>query len=147
MKKCNNCGETKPPEQFHNKKSSKDGKQSSCKVCNNASARSWQKENPDKFEVIWKRNSYGPDAILKRKASRYGISIDRLKEMIDTSNGFCEICKREPYNTLVIDHCHKTLIVRGLLCEKCNQALGLFADNVEFLQNAISYLSKDPITQ
>lgn len=41
---------------------------------------------------------------------------------------------------LVVDHCHDTGIVRGLLCHNCNRALGLFKDKIEVLKNAIKYL-------
>jgi len=44
---------------------------------------------------------------------------------------------------LVVDHCHSTGKIRGLLCHNCNRALGLMQDNVETLQNAIDYLKTD----
>lgn len=42
---------------------------------------------------------------------------------------------------LLVDHNHTTNIVRGLLCNNCNTALGKFKDNMEILTNAISYIS------
>ena len=42
---------------------------------------------------------------------------------------------------MFIDHCHETGKVRGLLCSKCNIALGNFDDDIETLKRAISYLS------
>lgn len=41
---------------------------------------------------------------------------------------------------LVIDHCHVTGKVRGLLCNGCNTALGAFQDDPKVLRRAISYL-------
>lgn len=43
---------------------------------------------------------------------------------------------------LVIDHDHETGIVRDLLCNRCNKALGLFRDEVEILLAAAQYLVK-----
>jgi hypothetical protein len=41
---------------------------------------------------------------------------------------------------LVVDHCHASGSVRGLLCHNCNRALGLPKDSDEVLQRAISHL-------
>jgi hypothetical protein len=46
---------------------------------------------------------------------------------------------------LVVDHCHKTGKVRGMLCHNCNRGLGLFQDSVEFLQQASDYLQKTTV--
>ena len=39
-----------------------------------------------------------------------------------------------------VDHIHGTNIVRGLLCRKCNLALGLFGEELNTLRKAIEYL-------
>lgn len=39
-----------------------------------------------------------------------------------------------------MDHDHQTLVVRGLLCGKCNKGLGLLGDSVESLTRARDYL-------
>lgn len=44
---------------------------------------------------------------------------------------------------LYIDHCHTNGHVRGLLCQKCNSALGLLQDDINILTNAINYLKKN----
>jgi hypothetical protein len=43
---------------------------------------------------------------------------------------------------LAVDHCHTTGKIRGLLCSKCNPALGAFNDNIEILNSAIKYLKE-----
>lgn len=44
---------------------------------------------------------------------------------------------------LVVDHCHTTGQVRGLLCGGCNSALGHFGDSVEVMLSAIRYLRSE----
>lgn len=50
----------------------------------------------------------------------------------------CHICGRK--DNLVIDHCHKTLKVRGILCGQCNGGIGLLKDDINILRKAIKYL-------
>jgi len=67
--------------------------------------------------------------------------------MLERQNHVCAICHEigfkmndHVYDTLCVDHCHETGIVRGLLCNNCNRALGLMKDDINRLKNAISYL-------
>jgi hypothetical protein len=41
-----------------------------------------------------------------------------------------------------VDHNHMTNKIRGLLCGKCNKAVGLLQDDPEIVQSAVRYLSK-----
>ena len=55
----------------------------------------------------------------------------------------CDICARKiKGRTIHIDHCHSTGIVRGLLCQRCNTALGMFGDSTFMLGRAIAYLAR-----
>jgi hypothetical protein len=112
-------------------------------------------------EVVQRRAAYATwrdngglehlrNAHLQRK---YGMSTDDLASMLATQGGGCAIC-----GTTVpggrgnwhVDHDHKCCptsstcgrCVRGLLCSRCNQALGLFADDAERLRAAIAYLER-----
>lgn len=65
-------------------------------------------------------------------------------------SGLCAICGGEGFTMkechslkLVVDHCHATGKVRGLLCHNCNRALGLLKDSSESLRCAINYLSNN----
>jgi hypothetical protein len=68
----------------------------------------------------------------------YGITVDRLEQMLELQQGRCLICKAK--KKLVVDHCHNHGHVRGLLCSNCNSGLGYFADSIENFENAILYL-------
>jgi hypothetical protein len=83
------------------------------------------------------------DYYLKYK---YGIDENTYNDMLAKQNYCCAICKSpntkdKSMSKLVIDHCHKTNKVRGLLCSACNKAIGLFEDSVNSLEKAIKYLS------
>jgi hypothetical protein len=54
----------------------------------------------------------------------------------------CAICKKKFSKTPHTDHDHKTKIFRGLLCSRCNQALGLFLESIRIMSNAIKYVRK-----
>ncbi len=80
---------------------------------------------------------------IKRK---YGITLDEYRALMNRQDGKCAIC-RSPESSVKgcfhVDHCHRTGLVRGLLCSKCNQFLGLAKDSPEILGRAMSYLQED----
>jgi hypothetical protein len=78
----------------------------------------------------------------------YGISLIDYENMFAYQNGKCKICKIDSSKLtkiLVIDHCHKTGRVRGLLCDRCNVGLGSFKDDSMLLRSAASYLDSKEI--
>lgn len=128
-KLCPKCGVTLPAntENFYKSQNASDGLMGYCKSCAKAHAKKHAKEN-----FGWMRQ-------------KYGISASDYYEMLDLQNGGCAICKTPPRDgrRLDIDHCHDTGVIRGLLCNRCNQALGLLSSDVSRLVTAIEYLSKD----
>lgn len=73
------------------------------------------------------------------------------QEKLKEQNFVCEICKKPEsrihFKTklptrLCIDHHHKTGMVRGLLCTKCNLVIGSCNESIDQLMNAIDYLNK-----
>jgi recombination endonuclease VII len=78
------------------------------------------------------------DATLKKK---YGITQADYESLLRKQNGVCAICKcHQRYQSLAVDHCHKTKQVRGLLCVQCNRGLGRFFDSPVRLKNAAEYI-------
>lgn len=83
--------------------------------------------------------------VKSKKISKgaHGLSEKQYYDLLKDQGGKCAICCRTPDKTLHVDHCHKTGLVRGLLCSNCNIALGNFKDDVQALHNAIKYLQRD----
>jgi hypothetical protein len=96
--------------------------------------------------------SYNAEARRRSKfKARYGMTVDEYDEMHERQQGLCAICGNSEPNVdrrtgepmrLSVDHDHETGRVRGLLCQKCNRALGLLDDDVDRLKWAIDYLQR-----
>lgn len=54
--------------------------------------------------------------------------------------GKCALCDRS--SRLVIDHCHITGFIRGLICTMCNSGLNSNWDHPEFRKRALLYLDQ-----
>ena len=106
----------------------------------------WKKrrmERPDDVKYI-EKGSY-----LKQT---YGITLQEYQQLVVDQGGCCAICENEvdleprgrgkSYSGFAVDHCHDTGKVRGLLCYKCNLALGHFKDDLNILKKAIEYLER-----
>ena len=85
----------------------------------------------------------------KKKARLHKITVSpsTYKAISELQGGKCAICEAESGSNgrkdrLAVDHIHGTETIRGLLCHRCNTAIGLFKDNIESLRSAISYLEK-----
>lgn len=118
-------------EDFHNSKSTKDGKQYSCKACSKA-----RMSTPEMMERR-KRDAW------LRCLRGFGITEEHYNEMFARQLGLCGIChKPENDIKLAVDHDHVTKVVRGLLCKKCNMAIGLLGDDPQIVTNAALYLQR-----
>lgn len=70
---------------------------------------------------------------------KYGIEPSKVAGMYAAQAGGCKICNRT--GRLFVDHCHTTGRVRGLLCPKCNSAIGLLRDDPKLCLAAAEYLA------
>ena len=90
---------------------------------------------------------------LRRRFS--GLKLEEVQRMSAFQDHRCAICGKdetavlwERVLSLAVDHEHNEgKKVRGLLCLKCNRALGLFQDSQANLLNAIAYLRDCPTEQ
>lgn len=141
-KTCTVCGQKKPLEAYYNLKAAKDGKSWRCKEC-------------DKNTTMESRKKrYERSRVQQRHAQRkfkYGLTEEDFNNLLALQENKCGCCgetltdefeRRHAKNKLVIDHCHETGGVRGLLCTMCNKGIGLIGDTSISLYRAYKYLKK-----
>ena len=73
---------------------------------------------------------------------RYGITEEDYNQMAEKQKHCCQICNNKPVKPLYVNHCHSTNKIRGLLCHKCNVALGHMNDDPKQLLKAVEYITK-----
>jgi hypothetical protein len=80
------------------------------------------------------------------RMSVYGLSPAGHKKLAETQDDRCAICrKRQTMKSVAVDHDHKTGVVRGLLCKRCNHdLLGAAFESVKILLAAATYLVVPP---
>lgn len=152
IKVCTKC-ETELPattEYFHKSKRSKDGLYTQCKKCYNAYNRRWRSQNCERSRGASRKYAHNNrEKISKHKRKwKYGLTSEQHNQMLAQQKGLCAICSKletakDKDGGLSVDHNHKTNKIRGLLCGKCNSALGMLnVDNqgIELLCSAISYV-------
>jgi hypothetical protein len=86
------------------------------------------------------------DMRLRRE---FGITLAQYNAVLEFQGGKCAICNRpvrEFKTRLAVDHSHTSGLLRGLLCWRCNKALGVFRDDLNRLRAAVEYLISPPIT-
>lgn len=126
----------------------------------NARTQADRKKDPEKWDKIYKKQhqdrkaKYGEYFSLQKVCQSRKITIAQYHEMLLKQNEVCAICfmpetrklgigdKKGEAMRLVIDHCHETNKVRGLLCHSCNLAIGKFRDNTMTMYRAIRYIKQ-----
>lgn len=135
VRKCSTCGSVKDLGLFHkNKADKKFGRETRCKECSikrlHAFSKSYTKE--ERRDISYKH----------RLKNEYGLTVEQYEAMARKQKGVCKICEKPASDRLHVDHNHLTNEVRGLLCGNCNRGLGLFKENPEIINSAISYLKE-----
>lgn len=124
-KQCRICEQMKPYSEYAGKDSRSKQKQSYCIEC-------------QKF--------MGTERVLKR----YGLTVETYMQLFRNQGGVCKICNKPEIDRkrLAVDHDHACCsgasscgkCIRGLLCSKCNKALGMVSDDISVLESMIGYL-------
>ena len=159
MKKCTHCKIEKPLTDFYAVANGVKGVRPRCKECmallERAKYASDEEFRQRKLNMQAIRMREDEDFRLRHRAScrkghlrrAYGLTQETFDAMLHAQGGCCAICKAKPIDgnqgsRMVVDHCHLTNQIRGILCDLCNTALGKFEDNVGLLKSAIDYLNK-----
>ena len=153
MRVCCRCGKKKPAKDFAS------SARKSCEAClvrQRHANRAGRSRRGD--------SEYLRDIHLR---SKYGITLEEYETLRWAQNYRCAICDTHEDNLpqrkvsgkprsdgkpktlpvkLVVDHCHGTGKVRGLLCNSCNVGLGVFRDDPLRLEGALKYLANDGCT-
>jgi hypothetical protein len=160
------CGLEKPLSEFYRANESADGYRTECKVCNLARrarryredpemrardiarVQKWQRDHAERHSETQRRVRAKPgyaermrEGHLKRK---YGMTPGDYERLLAEQDGRCAICGGLPADgqSLHVDHCHESGLVRGLLCFNCNAGLGMFDHDGERLGAAATYLRR-----
>lgn len=87
-------------------------------------------------KAVRRRKQHGA-MVLKK----YGMTPAAYREMYTIQRGCCAICD-QPFERLSVDHCHDTERVRGLLCSRCNLALGVIRENIKAARGMALYIER-----
>lgn len=135
QQKCVSCNTVKPISDFEWQKN-RPNPRKKCKRCRHQE-RDYEKEYSYRNEK--RRQKYWEDPDKARREwekHKYGV----CKE--DFKYEECWICGSK--DRLCIDHCHNSGTPRGLLCTKCNTAIGMFEDDTSRMEKAMDYLKDGP---
>jgi len=80
--------------------------------------------------------------VAAQRRNGYRVTYEQYAALVLQQQGRCAICGEvETIRAqLVVDHCHATGKVRGLLCTPCNLLLGIAKDDTARLHAAAAYL-------
>lgn len=119
-----------------------------CKECKRILLRLDRARFPEKYRKAEKNKYIAQCATGTRLAytlrKHYNLTLLKYRDLLALQKNKCPICDKiggkGARQRLYVDHCHKTLRVRGLLCMSCNTGLGYFKDSSHLLRKARRYL-------
>lgn len=139
-KRCRDCGDEKPLEEFPLHKGGKHGRHPLGKPCRGAQER--RRYQRDRESLLAQMRS---DPKRKQRSRRmalrrwHGMTLEEYEELWVRQSGCCAICERRMLR-LLVDHDHATGELRGLLCSSCNFGVGDLRDDAEICRRAATYL-------
>ena len=118
-----------------------------CKHCNRQHSQATKEIKSNAYTRVCPNFKHSSWSGLTRKdrdlRRNYGINEEQYQALRREQEKRCAICGAEEQTDgkrLSVDHDHASNKVRGLLCAKCNHAIGLFDDDPNRIEAAIGYL-------
>ena len=125
-------------------------------LCHRCYMRAYRDANPD---YVARKNVVGRQRYAERREHyhdlglkyKFGLTVGEYTRMLERQNGVCAICEQPPgRKRLAVDHDRKCCpdvrscgkCIRGLLCDRCNRAIGLLGDNADAMKRAAVYVSE-----
>lgn len=164
-KPCSKCQEDRPADEFI-----KNDRR--CRPCRNAYRREWERLNPGKAAEGRRRwREANPETLTaarkkwrednkeklrddkrRDRLAKFGLTPQVYDELLAMQGGVCAICKETcpTGRNLAVDHDHACcpgnescgVCVRGLLCYRCNTAIGHLGDSAQIARSAADYLEQ-----
>ena len=115
----------------------------------------WRRDHPQSNLVVMERQRARKSTPEGRAAARahhlksqYGITVHEFNALYRTCGGVCPGCRRTmkldahrgDNRSACVDHDHHSGAVRGLLCRRCNVAVGMMNDDLQIAINLAAYL-------
>ena len=146
VQRCTKCNQLKPFNLFPCVSKTNRKPRSQCKKCCAEKQRKVYAKKPEQYRNYVRKRRAKNNNLYKRRANlkTFGLTIQDYEEMLALQNNQCAICgtlQCASGRRFAVDHCHLTGKIRGLLCLRCNQAIGKFHDNYFLLQQAADYVS------
>lgn len=127
---CTKCKRIRKAKHFYKRPNTSTGLHSWCiDCCKTAVSAATKKRRED------------PNYRLAESLKKYGLTVDEYHSILASQKGRCYVCLKKPEDKrLVVDHNHDTGEVRGLLCHRCNSALGMLSDMAWRVRRLYHYL-------
>lgn len=141
-KHCSWCGEFKPLDDFPKQDRGFKRRAAHCRGC--WSGYVGERNRTSEKVHAWRRDYHRRPHVRRRMRlqfirDRYGLEVMHLEERRLAGDG-CDVCGS--HDSVGIDHCHNGGGGRGLLCRKCNLALGYVDDDPARLRALADYLER-----
>lgn len=133
---CYSCKSWSPESSFAKSKSTKDGLQGQCRPCRSANYRQNAESVRDKM-----------------RQQRFGLTREEFDSLLESQGGRCAICLSDDSGSSYwhTDHDHSCCdapgescgqCIRGILCSRCNIALGIVREDARILERMSGYIHK-----